>query len=168
MGPIRPVPSDPLPPCQSPSDRVWPPQQLSFQREITSEQDPEAHVENVQLQCETTSVHVSGSVLATFVQEWAPKGVLVGDHVSTISLAPSEVLTIEMRRTQHTLLEESREVASTVEQATEKLDSGKEAITTANTSARTANLGVSANGGVQLNWIVASPGYTNSETINQR
>jgi hypothetical protein len=91
---------------------------------------------------------------------------MVGDFANLISLAPSEVLTIEMRRTQHTLLEQSQENASTVEVGTELLDSDKESITVANTSARTANWSVSGTGGFSLYGIGASGSATNSATVN--
>jgi len=159
--------AEPLAACVSPSVRAWPVQYLEFQREITSDNDPAGQLPNpIGIQCEAVNVHVRGSVLAQFVQQWTLADIEVGDFVTLLSLAPSEVLTIEMRRTQHTLLEQSQENASTVEVGTESLDSDKESINVANTSARTANWGVSGTGGFSLSGMGASATVTDSQTIN--
>lgn len=166
------MPVDPVLPCESPSERAWPIQYIEFQREITSDQDPAGLLPDpdptnpLSLLCESVKVFVRGSVLAKFVQEWQLENVLIGDFATLLSLAPSEVLTIEMRRTQHTLLEQSQENASTVEVGTENLDSDKESINVANTSARTANWSVSGTGGFSLYGIGASGSATDSNTVN--
>src|SRR5215469_1867905 len=161
------MPADPISACESPSNRAWPIQYLEFQREITSDQDPAGPLpDQISLQCEKVNVTVRGSILAKFVQEWSLEDVLIGDFVTLLTLAPSEVLTIEMRRTQHTLLEQSQETASTVQVGTDSLDSDKESINAANTSARTANWSVSGTGGFSLYGIGASGSASNSGTVN--
>lgn len=159
--------ADPVLACQSPAARAWPVQYLEFQREITSSGDPAAHLPNpVSLQCEPVNVQVRASVLGQFVQQWSLEAVLVGDFVSVLSLAPSEVLTIEIMRTQHTLLEQSQENASAVEVGTENLFSDKESINIANTSARSANWSVSGSGGFSMYGIGISASATTSQAIN--
>jgi len=161
------MPTLPLQPCDSPSDRAWPIQYLEFQREITSDRDPAGIIPgSIALQGAPITMNVRGSVLAKFQQQWTVANILVGDFVTMISLAPGEVLTIEMRRTQHSLLEQSQENASTVETGTESLDSDKESINVANTSARTANWVISGSGGFSMNGIGASASATNNTTIN--
>jgi hypothetical protein len=166
------MPADPILACQSPSNRAWPIQYLEFQREITSDNDPAGSIPNpnspkpLSLLCEPITVRARGSVLAKFVQEWSLEDVQIGDFVTLLSLAPSEVLTIEMRRTEHTLLEQSQETASTVEVGTENLDSDKESINVANTSARTANWSVSGTGSFSLYGLGASASVTDSNTVS--
>ncbi len=160
-------PAAPLIACASPSNRAWPIQYLEFHREITSDKDPAGSLPNpISVQCESVNVRVRGSILAKFVQQWSLEDVLIGDFANLLSLAPSEVLTIEMRRTQHTLLEQSQENASTVEAGTESLNSDKESINVANTSARTANWGVSGTGGFSMNGIGASATATDNNTVS--
>ncbi|MEU5001511.1 hypothetical protein [Streptomyces sp. NPDC021622] len=92
--------------------------------------------------------------------------VLVGDLTSTLSLAPGEVLTVELHRTDRSLIEESRERASTVEAATEGTSSDKEALTAAHTSARSSNWSVSGNGSFSLGGVGVSANATSSGTIS--
>src|SRR5262245_33518601 len=102
--------TEPLAACASPSDRAWPTQFLEFQREITSDGDPVGQLPNpLALQGQAVNVTVRGSILAWFSQQWKLKEVMVGDYANLISLAPGEILTIEVRRTQHTLLEQTQE-----------------------------------------------------------
>jgi len=159
--------TEPLAACASPSDRAWPTQFLEFQREITSDGDPVGQLPNpLALQGQSVNVTVRGSILAWFSQQWKLQEVMVGDYANLISLAPGEILTIEVRRTQHTLLEQTQESTSTVENGTENLDSDKESITVANTSARTANWSISGTGGFSLAGIGASGSATDSNTVN--
>lgn len=159
--------ADPLAACASPSVRAWPRQYLEFQREITSDGDPVGQLPNpLTLHGQSVDVTIRGSILAWFSQQWTLKEVAIGDYANLISLAPGEILTIEMKRTQHTLLEQTQENTSIVEDGTENLDSDKESITVANTSARTANWSISGTGGFSLAGIGASGSATSSNTIN--
>jgi hypothetical protein len=159
--------TDPLAACVSPSERAWPAQYLEFQREITSDGDPVGQLPNpLTLQGQSVNATVRGSILAWFSQQWTLEKVMIGDYANLVSLAPGEILTIEVKRTQHTLLEQTQESTSTVEDGTENLDSDKESITVANTSARTANWSISGTGGFSLAGIGASGSATDSNTVN--
>ncbi|MFE0173342.1 hypothetical protein ACFWZ2_13570 [Streptomyces sp. NPDC059002] len=103
---------------------------------------------------------------AGFTQRWALREVLVGDLTSTLSLAPGEVLTVELHRTDRSLIDESREQASTVEAASEGTSSDKEALTVAHTAARSSNWSVSGNGSFSLGGVGVSANATSSGTIS--
>ncbi|MFE7076929.1 hypothetical protein ACFU96_43255 [Streptomyces sp. NPDC057620] len=138
---------------------------VTFQREISSTDDPEQKGIQLHLDCWETTADVRASVLAGFLQRWKLREVLIGDHVATLSLAPGEVQTVETRRTGRTLLEESRETASTVEVAGELTETDKDAIHVANTSAQSSNWSVSGTGGFSLSGIGASASATQAGTI---
>jgi hypothetical protein len=160
--------TDALPACQAPTTRAWPPQSVTFQCEITSPGDPTLDTADGVLDLEgvPTKAHIKASVLATFSQLWTPQEVVIGDHVSTIALAPGELLTVEIRKTTRTLLEENRETASTVEQASEQTTADKEAINIANTSARSSNWSISGSGSFSMNGFGASAGATQAASIS--
>lgn len=73
---------------------------------------------------------------------------------------------MEVRRMHRTLLEESREVASTVEESTEQTTSDKESLNVANTSAQSANWSVSGTGGFSMGGLGASGSATQAGTIS--
>lgn len=116
--------------------------------------------------CGTEEVCSSRDAL-DHVQDWETQEVVFGDLVSVLSLVPAEVLTIEIHRTRRTLLEESRETASTVEQATEQTTVDKESINIANTASRTENWGISGKGQFSLSGIGAEASYTDQKTIDE-
>ncbi|WP_214405681.1 hypothetical protein [Pseudonocardia lacus] len=105
-------------------------------------------------------------MLAEFAQRWSLREVLVGDLASTLTLAPGEVLTVEVRRTDRTLIEEGREQASTVEEAAEIASSDKEALTVANTSARASNWSIAGGGSFSLGSAGVSANATSAATIS--
>lgn len=157
--------SEPLAPCQGPTNHAWPAQYVSFQREISSTEEKKIQMNEISLDCIKAEASIKASVLATFLQRWCLEEVLIGDHVSTLSLAPDEVLTIEVAKTHHILLEESRETASTVEEATEETTTDKESINIANTSASSSNWSISGTGSFSLAGIGASGSATQSGNI---
>jgi hypothetical protein len=159
-------PAPPLKPCVAPANRAWPDQFVTFQREITSTDDAELGKIDIALDCWESIADIKASILADFLQRWTLREVLVGDHVATLALAPGEIQTIELRRTSRTLLEESRETASTVEAASEQTETDKEAIHVASTSARSSNWSISGTGGFSISGIGASGSATQAGTIS--
>ena len=155
----------PLQTCAPIRDHVSPDQTVAFQCEITSPNDPSAAA-SLSLDCWSTNASLKVSLLADFEQKWHLARVAIGDHATTYSLSPLEIVTLEMRRLERSLLESSREVASALEQASEQTTSDKESLNVANTSSRSSNWSISASGSFSVGGVGANAGITDAQTVS--
>lgn len=106
-----------------------------------------------------------------FDQIWNLTKLTLGDLSSTISLAPSEQLTLEFLSSQRTLFE--KKTLDSVEEmnSSENTTADKEVVNVARSSSRTENWNVSANGSVSLGSIAsfgASGGASATTTTNSQ
>lgn len=107
-----------------------------------------------------------------FNQNWLLRNVAIGDFSSSITLAPSEKLTLEFQNTQRKLLEQSVLDSTEQLQSDESTSIDKDVMNVVRDSTKTKNWSVNANGSFSLNlgyfgFSLGGSGGVNNELVEK-
>src|SRR5579871_6203434 len=131
-----------FPACSPPDTRTGPQFVLPLRRPIVVSSFGRAG----QLTIGGKAVDASLGLAARFEQTWNLTGLSIGDLSSTMSLAPSEQLTLEFQTTQRNVIDRDVLDSSESSDSSESTTSDKEAVNVVRSSSKTDNWHVDSTG----------------------
>jgi len=171
-------PPNPFDPCAAPSQTLGPTFLIPFRRplfhpalttmiDLGSDTQIEGGLPALRFNCTIpTGAALNLALDLRFNQEWNLLQLAIGDLSSTISLAPSEQLTLEFQTSQRRVLEQTRVDSAEEMNSTESTTVDKEVLNTVQSASKTSNWHVDGSASYSNSGFTSSvqSGYSESTT----